>query len=157
MLLRLAVLLSPVTLRATMLHARGDAQMIGVAGADQSGDGRAVLRGGGQRVGGVGGEVVAGDDLGAGPEAAAQSRVVVVDSGVDHGDRHAGAVDAVGRPSGGGADDRVEGGRRFPSRSCRRAARRASAAGGCGMPRAVDVRPGQAADMNCESSGRVRA
>ena len=91
------------------VHAGRDAQVVGVVGADQAGDGRAVLRGGGHGIGGVVGEVVAGDDLVAGPEAAAQGRVVVIDAGVDHGDGHSGSVDVVGRAACGGADDRVVG------------------------------------------------
>ena len=38
------------------------------------------------RIGGVVSEIVAGDDLVAGPKAATQGRVVVIDAGVDHGD-----------------------------------------------------------------------
>ena len=94
------------------LDARGNAQVAGITRADQAGDGRAVLRGGCHRIAGAVGEIVAGDDLGAGPEAAAQGRIVVVDAGVDDGDGHAGAVDVVGRSGGGGADDGVVGGRR---------------------------------------------
>ncbi len=70
-----------------------------------------MLRGGGHRVGGAVGEIVAGDDLVAGAEAAAQGRIVVVDAGIDDGDGHAGAVDFVRRSSGGRAGDRVVGGR----------------------------------------------
>ena len=71
------------------LDARRDAQIVGIARTDQAGDGRAVLRSGRHRVAGAVGEVVAGDDLGIGAEAAAQGRIVVVDAGVDDGDGHA--------------------------------------------------------------------
>ena len=112
MLFRLAVLRAVGDPQGDDLDARGDAQVVGIVGADQAGDGRAVLRGGRHRVAGAVGEIVAGDDLVAGAEAAAQGRIVVVDAGVDDGDGHAGAVDVVSRASGGGADDRVVGGRR---------------------------------------------
>ncbi len=79
------------------LDARRDAQVVGIVGTDQSGDGRAVLRGGRHGIAGVVGEIVAGDDLVAGAEAAAQGRVIVIDAGVDHGDGHARAVTLIGR------------------------------------------------------------
>ncbi len=108
---RLAVLVSSVTRKATISTPGATPRSFGSLEADQAGDGRAVLRGGGHWVGSAVGEIVAGDDLVAGPEAAAQGWVVIVDAGVDDGNGHAGSVDVVGRSGGGRAGDRIVGGR----------------------------------------------
>ena len=85
-----------------------DPEVVGVVGGDQPGNGGAMIERRGERIVGVGREVVAGDDLAPDAEAAAERLVVVVHPRVDDGHGEARAVHLVLGPGGGGACDRVE-------------------------------------------------
>ena len=93
---KLPWLLSPKTRRATMSAPGATPGSVGSLAAIRPATPVPCCQVGQDAVGAAG-EVEAGDDLVARPEAAAEGRVVVVDPGVDHRDGLPGAVDAVGR------------------------------------------------------------